>query len=256
MSFALSALDGLDLTSAQLAGVLRVLVDVLEGVTGAVTGDVTRVSVTARRNPLSAGALRTRRWRQKLAAAASQGVTGDAVVTLAQPAKEMPQGAAIVGLSAVRRARAAGSVTSREASQDVTSVTPVTVVTRGRQKEVPPTPPLRKTIPQIPPRSRRRHKGVSTGTVAGPVIEQVWVSAGDPLYRELGAMRGHGYPVDRAGGWHFPPFLVEEARARLSEKVTVLRPSGLAMAAGRPEAVGAAGARGRGTGPPGRRETG
>lgn len=215
------------------------------GVTGA-QGFVTprapaRVRVVAPRgrpgNADSAGARRTRLYRMRRASqggapvAVSGFVTG--FVTPAGLAQEMNIPAKSVEFAGVTLTDfAADSVTNRPETPE-TSQTPA-IVTPAAAKENPPTPPIRKYSPKAPqgagrhkPASRRRQRSqfeAYTPLSPAELAQRPFVLRSTPLFLELVHMlrdRGIAIP-DHGDRWWFARSDVEEAQARLDQRVTAL----------------------------------
>ncbi len=200
-------------------------------VTGPVTAGVTGVTGVTPAAP-SKAALRTRKWRAKVRAAAVQGV--------AAPSEASPSVTATV---------------TRPSPVTSPTVTGDAFGDGGLQKENPPHP-LKKNSPPKPPfRSRRRH-AVTFGPPAEPVDRsqpdrrgRVWLHSSDPRYLEIRARRPSGtLATDGAGGWRFSPAEVAAAEERLATRVAALPPR---SGAGQPQAPVRAGpGERRETGPP------
>ena len=188
----------------------------------------------------SKGALRTRKWRERkrLVALSSSGAGSSADARDAHPM----DGA--VGIPASRRASIAPTATpvaacdavTESASQNVTSVTPVTVA--GQKEKSPHTPLKEKTKKQTKSGWRQRH-GVTGGRPSGRSalkaradspkgassdIVTSFVPEGTVLFGELVARRrARGLPeVPNRGGWYFAPAEIAAAEERLRSTVAVL----------------------------------
>ncbi len=178
---------------------------------------------------LSAGALRTRRWRARRAAsqASPRDVTvtpGDAVtspVTATRPplvAVENAENPVVSADDAVPRQR---QLPLMRVVTGVTGVTDVTGRNGGSTKrKIPRTPYKKNSTPQSPP---RRH-GPSQADFA-KLVERQHVAYGTPLYAALLEVGRRRQVPGGADGWWFFPEEIAEAERHLAAAAARAPPS-------------------------------
>lgn len=199
-------------------------------------------------NPESAGARRTRKWREARAAqpvTASRNAIVTPVVTPVAPGAVSVADAETPGLPE-GSAENAPSIGPQHQSGDVTSVPFVTICDAAGQKESPPHP-HKKNYPPKPALRRRRHNPepetpIEVDRSKPDSRGHLWVEATDAVFLEIQANSPtKSLSIGKSGGWWFSPSVIAAARARLGRKVAVLPVRSSTQ---------------EGTGPPGKAETG
>jgi hypothetical protein len=209
------------LAGSQLDGYLLAGVGAALGVT--VTGDVTASRVTSQASPsvtdvtvvtLSKGALRQRRYRERLRLAAGQSANQAGLRALQGNSAEIPEGSDVIAAASPM------SVTS------VTAVTPLPAAGEGTPlKGVhPPAAAARRKPDQGQGKrgkwqNRKQRELPLMRKIEGGGLDRRWLKAGDPLLAEVEAVSG-SLPRDRNGGWSVPLDMVAAAESRLRDRAT------------------------------------
>lgn len=194
------------LAGAQLDGYLLAGVGTALGVivTGEVTGDAVTsqasqgvtvaTPVTAgvtRRNAASPGAIRTRRYRERLR------------------------------LAALRAAGAAPQTIASQPVMTVTTVTPLPAAAEGTPLKgvQPPTAAARRKTPKPKDRSQRELVLMRSLPGGGASAGRTWLKGDNPILAEIEAAGG-SLPRDRNGGWAVGRDAIAAAEARLRERTS------------------------------------